>query len=137
MTFESLQYWFMAQMTFEALVDWFAEESANGDQYEFDKIPTPTDGAPNASEFFSMLTDAIGDLGIYGEIIDRDGSEWLLINAFKMYYVRSYDYDIEDAFKTMAEVHEYIDFKEEEAEEQSQNIKDTFEDLKRWSDDGC
>jgi hypothetical protein len=37
----------------------------------------------------------------------------------------------------MAEVNEYIDSKEEEAEEESQNIKDTFEDLKRWSDDGC
>jgi hypothetical protein len=126
----------MAQMTFEALVDWLAEESANGDHHDFDDLPTPTDGAPNASDFFSMLTDALGDLAVYGIDIDRYFSQWVCIRAFGLYYVKSYEYDVYDSLRNMDEVHEFIDSTEEDAEEESQNIKDTYNDLNRWLDSG-
>lgn len=124
----------MAQMTFEALVNWLAEESANGDHYELDKIPTPTDGAPNASDFFSMLTDALGDLAVYGIDIDRYFSQWVCIRAFGLYYVKSYEYDVYESLRTMEEVHEFIDSTEEDAEEESNNINETYNDLNRWLD---
>jgi hypothetical protein len=126
----------MAQMTFEAIADWLAEESANGDHHDFDDLPTPTDGAPNASDFFSMLTDALGDLAVYGIDIDRYFSQWVCIRAFGLYYVKSYEYDVYELLRSMEEVHEFIDSTEEDAEEESQNIKDTYNDLNRWLDSG-
>jgi hypothetical protein len=126
----------MGKMTFEKLVDWLSDESSHGDHHGFESLPMPSDGAPNASDFFSMLTDGIGDLGVYGDIIDRDESQWLVIRCFGLLYVQSYEYNLYDSFKTMEEVHEFIDATEEDAEEESQNIKDTYNDLNRWLDSG-
>jgi hypothetical protein len=50
--------------------------------------------------------------------------------------VKSYEYDVYDSLRNMDEVHEFIDSTEEDAEEESQNIKDTYNDLNRWLDSG-
>ena len=121
----------MAQVTFEALVDWLAEEANAGENHSLELLPIPVDGAPNASDFFSMLTTAIGDLRIQGDTIDRESSEWLVVPAFGMLYVYSYEYDVFEAVRTMADVHEFIDATEEDAEEESRNLRDTYESLRR------
>ena len=125
----------MAQATFEALADWLISEAEAGENHELRLLPVPGDGVPTANEFFSLLKDGI-DLSAQGEIIDQDGSEWLVVWAFGMYFVHSYEYNVSDAVRTMHEVYEFIDATEESAEEESQNLRDTFESLRRDIDSG-
>ena len=125
----------MAQVTFEALVDWLIDEAASGENHELRLLPIPDNGAPTAEEFFSLLKDAI-DLPAQGQLIDRDDSQWLVVDAFRMYYVYSYEYDASDAVRTMHEVYEFIDYIEESAEEEAQDLRDTYESLRRDLDSG-
>lgn len=120
----------MAQATFEALVDWLISEAEAGENHELHLLPTPADGVPTASEFFSLLLDSI-DLPAQGEIIDRDDSSWLVVRAFNSYFVHSYEYDVCEVVRTMHQVHEFIDATEQSAEEEAQDLRDTYESLRR------
>lgn len=123
-------------MIFEELADWLADQLASGETHDLSSLAIPDDGIPVAEEFFSTLEDALGDLHDYGEVIEVDDSQWLIIRAFTRIYVIHYDYCIYDCFKTMHEVHEFIDNAEDEAEAESQRLKDTYDDLNRWLDSG-
>lgn len=125
----------MAQATFEALADWLISETEAGENHELHLLPIPADGVPTASEFFGQLMGIL-DLPAYGEIIDQDGSEWLVVRAFNSYFVHSYEYDVCESVRTMAEVHEFIDATEESAEEEAQDLRDTYESLRRDLDSG-
>lgn len=125
----------MAQATFEALADWLITEADAGENHELHLLPIPADGIPSADDFFGMLMDGI-DLPAHGDIIDHDDSQWLVVRAFKLYFVHSYEYDVNEAVRTMHEVHEFIDATEESAEEESQNLRDTYESLSRDLDSG-
>lgn len=125
----------MAQATFEALADWLITEADAGENHELHLLPIPADGVPTASDFFGMLMDGI-DLAAQGEIIDQDGSEWLVVWAFGMHFVHSYEYDVNESVRTMHEVYEFIDATEESAEEESQNLRDTYDSLRKDLDSG-
>lgn len=125
----------MAQVTFEALADWLISEAEAGENHELHLLPIPADGIPSADEFFGQLMGIL-DLPAHGDIIDHDGSQWLVVRAFEMYFVHSYEYDVNEAVRTMDEVYEFIDATEESAEEEAQDIRDTYESLRRDIDSG-
>lgn len=127
----------MAQMTFEALVDWLIAEANIGNYHDFEKLNVPETGQPTAFEFFTILHASLNELHDYGVKVEINENEWTMISAFGLVYIQSIDYDIEESFFTKSEAIEFIYAKEEQAKEESDNFKDTFNDLKRWSDDGC
>jgi hypothetical protein len=125
----------MAQVTFEALADWLISESESGENHDLTLLPIPADGVPSADDFFGQLMGIL-DLPAHGDIIDHDGSQWLVVRAFNSYFVHSYEYDVNESVRTMHEVHEFIDATEESAEEESQNLRDTYDSLRRDLDSG-